>query len=105
MQPENNRPMDSEQMPVVFAAHGAPILLDDAQWMGELASWAAAMPRPRGILMVSAHWEHRPTTIGATTTVPLVYDFSGFPPQYYQTRYPAPGAPTPVVVTVALPLG
>jgi 4,5-DOPA dioxygenase extradiol len=43
--------------------------------------------------MVSAHWERRPASLGATRTVPLVYDFSGFPERYYQTRYPAPGAP------------
>ena len=66
-------------MPVIFAAHGAPMLLDDAGWMSELASWATAMPKPKSILMVSAHWEERPTTLGATRTVPLVYDFSGFP--------------------------
>ncbi len=81
------------QLPVIFAAHGAPVLLDDAMWMAELASWAAAMPTPRAVLMVSAHWEQRPTTLGATHTVPLVYDFYGFPEQYYRTRYPAPGAP------------
>jgi len=80
-------------MPVIFAAHGAPILLEDPEWMAQLAAWAGAMPRPGAILMVSAHWEARPTTIGATRTVPLVYDFSGFPQQYYETRYPAPGAP------------
>ncbi|HWN80577.1 MAG TPA: class III extradiol ring-cleavage dioxygenase [Candidatus Udaeobacter sp.] len=80
-------------MPVIFAAHGAPVLLDDAAWMGELAAWAAALPRPQGILMISAHWEKRPTTLGATRTVPLVYDFYGFPARYYETRYPAPGAP------------
>jgi 4,5-DOPA dioxygenase extradiol len=79
--------------PAIFAAHGAPILLDDAEWMGELAGWARAMPRPEAILMVSAHWEQRPATLGATRTVPLVYDFSGFPERYYQTQYPAPGAP------------
>ncbi len=81
------------RMPVLFAAHGAPILLDDTAWVGELAAWAGALPRPRAILMISAHWEARPTTLGATTTVPLVYDFYGFPERYYQTRYPAPGAP------------
>jgi 4,5-DOPA dioxygenase extradiol len=43
--------------------------------------------------MVSAHWEKRPTTLGATRSVPLVYDFHGFPERYYQTRYPSPGAP------------
>ena len=81
------------RMPVIFAAHGAPILLDDAGWMSELASWADAMPKPKSILMVSAHWEQRPTTLGAVRTVPLVYDFYGFPERYYQTEYPAPGAP------------
>jgi 4,5-DOPA dioxygenase extradiol len=80
-------------MPVIFAAHGAPMLLDDAEWMSELANWAKAMPKPKSILMVSAHWEQRPTTLGATETVPLVYDFYGFPEKYFQTKYPAPGAP------------
>lgn len=80
-------------MPALFVAHGAPMLLDDARWMGELAGWASAMQRPRGILVVSAHWEERPVTLGATETVPLVYDFYGFAPKYYQTQYRAPGAP------------
>lgn len=81
------------RMPVIFAAHGAPILLDDAAWMAELERWAGAMPRPESILIVSAHWEERPATLGAVTSVPLVYDFYGFPERYYATRYPAPGAP------------
>jgi len=83
----------SGPMPVIFAAHGAPILLDDAVWMAELAAWGKAMPQPKSILMVSAHWEARPTTLGATRTVPLIYDFFGFPDRYYHTQYPAPGAP------------
>jgi len=88
------RPQEpTRRMPVVFAAHGAPVLLDDEDWMGELAGWAQAMPRPTGILMVSAHWEQRPTALGATRSVPLVYDFYGFPERYYRTTYPAPGAP------------
>jgi 4,5-DOPA dioxygenase extradiol len=91
---DERRPVATrEQMPVIFAAHGAPILLDDATWMGELAAWASALPRPMSVLMISAHWEARPTTIGATRAVPLVYDFYGFPERYYQTQYPAPGAP------------
>ncbi|MBK8255252.1 MAG: dioxygenase [Polyangiaceae bacterium] len=80
-------------MPVLFAAHGAPILLDDEPWMGELAAWGSALPKPQSILMVSAHWEERPTSIGATTAIPLVYDFYGFPERYYQIQYPSPGAP------------
>lgn len=80
-------------LPVIFLAHGAPVLVDDAQWVGELHAWAEAMPRPKAILMVSAHWTEEPTRIGATRPVPLVYDFYGFPERYYRTKYPAPGAP------------
>lgn len=80
-------------MPSIFLAHGAPPLLDDALWMGELRSWADAMPRPKAVLMISAHWEKRPVSLGATTPVPLIYDFYGFPERYYTTQYPAPGAP------------
>ncbi len=81
------------RMPVIFLAHGSPMLLDDAAWVSELHGWAAAMPRPRSVLMLSAHWEQRPVTLGATQTVPLVYDFYGFPSEYYAVTYPAPGAP------------
>jgi len=80
-------------MPVLFLAHGSPLLLDDAGWVAELGAWAAALPRPKAVLMLSAHWDQRPATLGATTTRPLVYDFYGFPAPYYQVRYPAPGAP------------
>ena len=92
-QMEINRHQPGDRMPVIFAAHGAPVLLDDAGWMAELASWAKGMPRPKSILVVSAHWERRPTTLGATRVVPLTYDFYGFPERYYQTQYAAPGAP------------
>jgi 4,5-DOPA dioxygenase extradiol len=51
------------------------------------------MPRPRALLVLSAHWEQRPVTLGATRTAPLIYDFYGFPERYYQQQYPAPGAP------------
>jgi 4,5-DOPA dioxygenase extradiol len=80
------------RMPVIFAAHGAPTLLDDPAWMAELATWARAIPKPTSVLMISAHWDERPVTLGATTTVPLRYDFSGFPERYYRVQYPAPGA-------------
>lgn len=84
----------AQRMPVIFAAHGAPVLLDDAAWMGELAAWAKVLPKPSSVLMISAHWDERPLLLGATRPVPLLYDFSGFPQRYYQTTYPAPGAPT-----------
>jgi 4,5-DOPA dioxygenase extradiol len=94
-------------MPVLFLAHGSPMLLDDGGWVDELGRWAAALPRPTAVLMLSAHWEQRPVTIGATRTVPLIYDFSGFPARYYQVQYRAPGAPALArrVNALAAPLG
>src|SRR3954447_16299334 len=79
--------------PVLYLSHGAPPLADDTTWTRQLAGWSTDLPKPRAILVVSAHWEEAPLTIGATTTVPLVYDFWGFPERYYQVKYAAPGAP------------
>ena len=81
------------RLPAIYLGHGAPPLLEDAQWMGELGGWAAAMPRPSSILIVSAHWQTAPMAISATRRVPLVYDFYGFPEHYYRMTYDAPGAP------------
>ncbi|MET9545700.1 class III extradiol ring-cleavage dioxygenase [Streptomyces sp. NPDC006627] len=80
-------------MPALYLSHGAPPLADDPLWPAELAAWSARLPRPRAILMVSAHWEEAPLALGATETLPLVYDFWGFPEHYYQVTYAAPGAP------------
>ncbi|MFD3732247.1 dioxygenase [Streptomyces sp. NPDC058632] len=82
-----------ERMPALYLSHGAPPLADDPVWPGELAAWSAGLPRPKAILVVSAHWEEAPLALGATETVPLVYDFWGFPEHYYQVKYGAPGAP------------
>ena len=81
------------RQPVLFLAHGAPPLLEDPLWMSQLAAWGQALGKPKAILMLSAHWERRPFTIGATKPVPLVYDFYGFPEPYYRLQYPSPGAP------------
>lgn len=81
------------RMPVLYLSHGAPPLADDATWTAELAAWSKDLPRPSSILVVSAHWESAPLTVGATEPVPLTYDFWGFPEHYYQVTYEAPGAP------------
>ena len=81
-------------IPAIYIGHGAPPLVDDALWTTQLAAWARALPRPAAILIVSAHWENAPLTIGSTrTAMPLVYDFSGFPERYYRAQYRSPGAP------------
>jgi 4,5-DOPA dioxygenase extradiol len=79
--------------PVLYLSHGAPPLADDATWTRQLAEWSQTLAKPKAILVVSAHWEEAPLTLAATTTVPLVYDFWGFPERYYQVKYAAPGAP------------
>ena len=80
-------------MPALYLGHGAPILQDDRLWVAELQAWAGRMPKPKAILVISAHWESAPLAIGATETRPLFYDFSGFPQRFYQQQYAAPGAP------------
>ena len=85
---------DAGRMPTIYIGHGAPPLVDDALWVAQLAAWAQALPRPSSVLMVSAHWENAPLTIGSTRTgTPLVYDFGGFPERYYRAQYRSPGAP------------
>ncbi len=86
-------PAAPTRMPALYLGHGAPPLVDDPIWPGQLAAWSAALPRPQAILVVSAHWEAEPLTIGATHPTELVYDFWGFPKKYYQVRYDCPGAP------------
>jgi 4,5-DOPA dioxygenase extradiol len=79
--------------PLIYLSHGAPPLADDARWTRQLAQWSADLPKPKSVLMVSAHWEDAPTTLGSTTGAPLVYDFWGFPQKYYEVTYDAPAAP------------
>ena len=80
-------------LPALFLSHGAPPLLDDAEWMTALADWVNAMPRPTGIVIVSAHWESAPVMLSSPApATPLVYDFSGFAPRYSQLQYATPDA-------------
>jgi len=90
------------RMPALYIGHGAPPLLEHAQWQNELRTWAADLPQPKAILVVSAHWESAPLMVGATTPVPLIYDFYGFPKQYYSLQYTAPGAPELAAKVAAL---
>jgi 4,5-DOPA dioxygenase extradiol len=80
-------------MPALFLSHGAPPLLDDAEWMRRLFDWAQALPQPRAILIVSAHWESAPLALSSPeAAVTPVYDFGGFAPRYYTMRYDTPDA-------------
>src|SRR5689334_7047771 len=83
----------NDRMPALYIGHGAPPLLDDPVWSGELEQLAGALPRPRAILIVSAHWESAPLALSASGPgTELVYDFGGFDPKYYRMRYDTPDA-------------
>ena len=88
-----SKPGAAPRMPALYLGHGAPPLLDDRLWTGQLADWAGALPRPTGIVILSAHWESAPLSISATAAgTPLVYDFYGFPEHYYRMTYATPDA-------------
>ena len=78
-------------MPALYIGHGAPPLLDDPLWSGQLRDWAGDLPRPTAILIVSAHWESAPISLTASGA-PLVYDFGGFDPKYFRMTYETPDA-------------
>jgi 4,5-DOPA dioxygenase extradiol len=80
-------------MPVIFVAHGSPELATDQARGEPFVKWGSALPRPRAILVISAHWEKsRPVSLSSTNPRELVYDFGGFPRALYEVRYDAPGA-------------
>lgn len=78
-------------LPALYLGHGAPPLLDDAIWSAQLSGLAADLPRPRAILIVSAHWESAPVSLSASPA-PLIYDFGGFDQKYYRMTYATPDA-------------
>lgn len=81
------------RMPVAFVSHGAPTLALDQEKGAELRRWSGRMPRPKALLVVSAHWEDTPLALGTSQPRGLLYDFGGFAKALYQLRYDAPGAP------------
>ena len=91
-------------LPSIYLSHGAPPLFEYADWMTELHGWARAMPKPKAILIVSAHWESAPLAISASSPGELVYDFGGFNPIYHRMRYDTPdGSGLARQVTALLP--
>lgn len=81
------------ELPTLFVSHGAPTLALEPDITGpKLRSLASELPRPRAILVISAHWDTTAPRLGAAAQQKLIYDFSGFPEALYRIRYPAPGA-------------
>jgi 4,5-DOPA dioxygenase extradiol len=81
-------------LPTIFVTHGAPTLpLEPEAARSAISALATLAPRPRAVVVVSAHWETSRPCVSAAPQPRTVHDFAGFPAQLYQLRYPAPGAP------------
>ncbi|MED4603443.1 class III extradiol ring-cleavage dioxygenase [Paenibacillus validus] len=79
-------------LPSLFVAHGAPTLVTDRlRYTGFLQTLGQKLPKPRAIVLFSAHWEAAVQQIGSAVRYTTIHDFFGFPDALYEIEYRAQG--------------